>query len=219
MMALVLALGTLGVAYAHWSQTLTINEVVNTGKLEVGIRDAGTNDPGPALNEPNGMVHPDTSANGTNDPGYGKNVAAAYSDNDGTWLFNKDNEDYYDSVTETIVNAYPSYSATITLVFANNGTVPVKAEEVVIVPGLLTEFVEVTAWEIRDAGGVYASGSGLQALADALKGYQLDPCNTVEVDITKHVLQNGSETQNLLPMDATITLSETVKWTQWNMVQ
>jgi hypothetical protein len=122
-------------------------------------------------------------------------------------------------VTETIVNAYPSYSATITLVFANNGTVPVKAEEVLIVPGLLTEFVEVTAWEIRDADGVYAFGSGLQALADALQGYQLDPCNTVEVDITKHVLQNGATSGELLPMDATITLSETVKWTQWNMVQ
>jgi hypothetical protein len=225
MIALVLALGTLGVAYAHWSQTLTIYEEVNTGNLEVGIRDIGTNDPGPALTEEYGMVHPDSSDNGTLDPGYEKNVAAAYSVN-GVFKFTKDGVDYFHDVTETIVNAYPSYSATIFLEFANNGTVPVKAEEVVIIPGNLDEFVEVTGWEIRDAGGVYASGVGLAALAAALQGYQLDPCNTVEVDITKHVIQfvdaDGDGEQDpdeVLPMNATITLSETVKWTQWNMVQ
>ncbi len=56
-LALVMALGALGLGYAHWSQTLTITEVVNTGKFCVGIRDVGTNDSGPSLRD-GGLLYP-----------------------------------------------------------------------------------------------------------------------------------------------------------------
>ena len=122
-------------------------------------------------------------------------------------------------MTETIVNAYPSYSATITLEFANCGTVPVKCSAFIIDAGPDSGFIEITNWVIRnDDGTTYDTGSGLTALAGALYAYQIDPCNRVQVDITKHVLQNHSDTDELLPENATIVITETVTWTQWNMV-
>jgi hypothetical protein len=40
-LAMVLALGTLGVGYAHWSDTVYINQTVETGTVKIGIIKAG----------------------------------------------------------------------------------------------------------------------------------------------------------------------------------
>lgn len=226
-LALVLALGALGAAYATWSQTLTITEEVNTGTFIVGVRDVGTNDGGPALGETYkgvvGILHPESPpTDGKEDPGYSKNVAAARSV-DGEEKCMHEGTQYFHDVTETIVNAYPSYSCTITLEFANCGTVPAIVESVI--PGPVTDpdglfpYVEITSWEIRDDGGsVWKSGSGLTALEAALQGYQLDPCDVMQVDITKHIIQEiGDDPPVLCPQDATMTMTEDVKWVQWNV--
>lgn len=223
-LVMVLAMGLLGAAYATWSQTLTITEEVNTGEFCVGIRDVGTNDGGPALGEEylgiTGILYPIDSPNdGTIDPGYTKNVAAARSVN-GVYKCTHETVDFYEDVTETIVNAYPSYSCTITLEFANCGTVPAIVQSVtptmVSDPAGLFPYVEITSWEIRDdLGAVWASGSGLTALELALQGYQLDPCDVMQVDITKHIIQEIAG--ELCPQEATMTMTEDVKWIQWNV--
>jgi len=218
-LVLVMALGALGVGYATWSQTLTITEEVNTGKFCVGIRDAGTDDDGPALTETGGVLYPiDEPADGTLDPGYLKNVAAAHS-TDGVLKCEHETVEFFEDVTETIVNAYPSYSCTITLEFANCGTVPAIVESVT--PTMVSDadglfdYVEITSWVIYDdLGNEWGSGTGLTALEAALQGYQLDPCDVMSVDITKHIIQEIGGV--LCPEEATMTMTEDVKWIQWN---
>lgn len=218
-LALILALGALGVGYATWSQELIITEEVNTGSFVIGVRDVETNDPGPALSEPGGEVYPASASEGTRDPGYEKNVGAAYSEN-GEYKCTHEGIDFYHDVTETIVNAYPSYSCTITLEFANCGSVPGIVEsvtpEMISDPDGLYKFVEITAWEIfNDDGSTFDSGSGIDDLELALQGYQLDPCDVMRIDITKHILQDVGADE--CPQLATTSMKETVKWIQWNM--
>ena len=217
-LVLVLTMGLLGAAYASWSQTLLITEEVSTGEFCVGIRDVGTNDPGPALNEAGGMLYPTTSANGTIDPGYAKNVAAAESTN-GVYKCEHETVDFYEDVTETITNGYPSYSCNITLEFANCGTVPAKGVSVNRTidsdPDGLAKFVEITSWEIFDDGDAsVASGVTVSALETAIQAYQLDPCDTMKLVIAKHILQDVGNDE--CPQNGTCSFVENVKWVQWN---
>lgn len=250
-LALVLALGSIGVAYAHWSQTLTITENVTTGKLCVGVRDVGTNDPPPALKEyfnaVQGLVHPTgtnpnaipnetgTGGTGTEDPGYNKNVGSAISAN-GTFKCTHDGVDFFDSVKETIRNAYPSYSCNITLEFANCGTVPVKGNTFLTGQNLkdpqgLFQFIEIKSWKLTipgDANSPY-TGSGFTGLEARLKLIQLDPCKTMTLELEKHVKQtviveDGEDewgdpiyVELLCPENATCEFSETIEFIQWNV--
>jgi hypothetical protein len=239
-LVLVIALVGTGVAYAHWTQTLTITEVVNTGKFCVGIRDVGTNDPPPALNETNGMVHPTGAdplatpnetgtAGGTEDPGYNKNVASAKSEDVGTVKCTKNSLNYYEAVKETITNAYPSYSCTITLEAANCGTVPAKLETYTTVitsdVGGLATFIELTGWEIKvsnDNGVTWTtlgSGSGQTSWETwfSTNKPQLDPCNLMQMVFTKHIQQKNYQ-GTLCPQEASVTLTHSATFTQWNMV-
>lgn len=99
--AVVVALALVGVAYAWWSETLTINGTVQTGVVNVEFRNASDDD--------NGI-----------DPGYDKNVA------DCTESVSEDGN----SMTIAITNGYPSYTCTVSYAFSNPGTIPVKLQSV-----------------------------------------------------------------------------------------
>ena len=219
-LAVVLAVGAIGFGYANWSQTLTITEEVNTGDFCVGIRDVGTNDEGPSLAD-GGELYPDPDypeTEGTVDPGYTKNVGSANSVN-GTYKCTHEDVDFYEDVTETITNAYPSYRCTITLEFANCGSVPAKGQSFTKAttndPDGLAQFVVIEGWEIfDDAGGSVTTGVTVAELETALQAYQLDPCDTMTLTITKHILQDVGEVT--CPELGTCTFVETVTWVQWN---
>ena len=227
-LALVFALGALGVGFATWSQTLTIEEEVNTGEFCVGILDVGTDDPPPALNEAGGMLYPADSTEGTLDPGYTKNVASAESENIDEKCIHEDTQ-YYHKVKETITNGYPSYTCTIELRFANCGTVPAKGSTVtkVVAPGGdpdgLAEFVEITGWNLVDEAGTSVTGTTVAELEAALQAFQLDPCDTVTLFITKHIIQwidtdgdTVEDADEICPQNATATFVEEITWVQWN---
>ena len=235
-MVMVLAMGLLGVAFATWSQTLTITEEVNTGTFKVGVRDMGTNDDGPALGETwpaggsVGILYPTNSpTDGTLDPGYSKNVGAAHSEQ-GAEKFMHEEVQYYHDVTETIVNAYPSYSCNITLQFANGGTVPANGVSLIKTvgtdPNNLAPFVEITGWVIRDDTNAFvAKGTTVAALDTAIQAYQLDPCDIMQLDLVKHILQDvdlndDGDTEDEgeeCPQGASVTFTETILWQQWNV--
>jgi hypothetical protein len=99
--AVVLALALMGVAYALWSETLTISGSVATGEVDVAFQNASDND--------NGI-----------DPGYDKDVA------DCTVAVAPDGN----SMTITITNGYPSYTCTVSYEFLNDGSIPVKLQSV-----------------------------------------------------------------------------------------
>ena len=107
------ALAVMGMGYAHWSQTLYINGTVTTGKLCVGIRDMGTNDP------PN-----------TKDPGKDKDVGVTISINVGDPKCYHNNTPYYEEIMYKIENAYPCYNSTGFFWIANCGSIPVNITNV-----------------------------------------------------------------------------------------
>ena len=135
-MIMVLALTGVGVGFAHWFDTVTIIEEVNTGTVIIGIRDMGTTDDpyasdllpnpyGPAV-WPSGYPWVDPGWNGTHVIAYNKDVASTISVNGTIHCVKPDGRIFYDSVTETLTNCYPSYAPTIAVELTNCGTIPVK---------------------------------------------------------------------------------------------
>jgi predicted ribosomally synthesized peptide with SipW-like signal peptide len=167
-LALVLALGVLGVGFALWSQQLTITGTVNTGELKVGIVDTGTNDP-----PPNG-IDSGSVLEGPIDEGYDKNVGAIESIN-GQPKFEKEGIQYYHDVTYEITNAYPCYTGTGFFQVTNGGTIPVKLETITVTgatPEVTYTFTGLT------------------------EGQQIEPCETVFGEIHFHVEQIAAENTN-----------------------
>ncbi len=99
--AVVLALALMGVAYALWSETLSISGTVSTGAVDVAFQNATDDDDGI-------------------DPGYDKNVA------DCTVELGANG----DSMTINITNGYPSYTCTVSYEFFNSGTIPVILNDI-----------------------------------------------------------------------------------------
>lgn len=101
--ALVLALGMTGVAFAHWSQIIYIEGTVETGTVCVGWLDWENSD-----NE-----------------WLGKDVGSV-----AVWLEDVKGTHETDNIYETLVielnNVYPSYEAYIEVEIANGGTIPVN---------------------------------------------------------------------------------------------
>jgi hypothetical protein len=207
-LALVLALGTLGIGYATWSENVTVEQTVKTGTFMVGIADMGTNDSGVSQW----------------DPGYDKHVARTTSTNESAH-FVKDSVQYYHKVVETITNAYPSYSVNITYEFANGGTIPAKLKEwtTTITEGdpLLANCIELAWWQITKPDDSTVSGSGQTDLETELKKLQIHGCETFQLVITKHFLQDCPDPQNgtyEMPQGANVTMVHQAKWVQWNKI-
>jgi hypothetical protein len=112
---LIIALTLVGISYACWFKTLTINGYVKTGDLDVQITSVGTDD-GP-------LHYPDPDDPGIpygNDPGYTKDVGCCYASIDR--VVDPTNE----TLKINITNAYPCYHCSVHFTVSNLGTVPVK---------------------------------------------------------------------------------------------
>jgi len=185
--ALIIALAMTGVAYACWRQTIYVTGTVKTGKLCVGWVDAWTDD------------------NSGNDPGYEKNVGSSVvelKDKKGTH-----GEDIvYEKLKITVNNVYPCYSTTVTAVVANGGTIPVVVNgcptvNIISDPKGLAPFLDVTC-----------------SIVDYPKTFwpdmQIDPCQTVTVQCTLHVLQDVDEIE--CPQNARLEFEVAIEFVQWN---
>ena len=98
-LALVLALGTMGVGLAQWTETLTITGNANIGNLSVTFQDEGCAD-----NETTYDVADCTVS-----------VTGKDTDNE--------------TLTVTITNAYPCYTCTVAFEVLNDGSVPVDLDD------------------------------------------------------------------------------------------
>jgi hypothetical protein len=207
-LALVLALGTLGIGYATWSANVTIEQTIETGSLIVGVRDVGTNDDEVG----------DTGA----DPGQpeGKNVASCNSTNVvGTEICLKGQTQYYTEVEEVIENAYPCYSCNITYEFANCGTIPAKLKDwntTVDATSNMCDWVELTGWWLTD-GDTNPSGTTQASLMTALQAVQIHGCENITLTITKHIMQDHP-TLGECPMNGYCKMTHEAKWVQFNMI-
>lgn len=118
-LALVLALGSLGVGYALWSDSLYIEGTVNTGDVDVCVISVSDDDSSHQFNW---------------DPGYDKDVASTQA----TIID-------CNHVTVTVTDAYPSYENFVHFTTAILGTVPVRLQAIVITNP--NPCLEVDAWD------------------------------------------------------------------------
>lgn len=138
-LALVLALGTLGVGYAMWDKTIYIDTTVNTGEVNAEFVNAFTDDDGvvddaskDAGDDGGGTDYDywgpfssdDPSEGGPNPARYNKDVGMCYvtTDEDPQILH------FY------VENGYPCYWNTLWFEIMNTGTVPVNIEGLTVTP-------------------------------------------------------------------------------------
>lgn len=204
-----LALGMMGFGFAKWSDTVAVNAEVNTGNVLVGILDKGVNDTGA---DPN--VAPGINSEG-------KDVASIESLNNGTAV---GTTGYFESITETITNAYPYYAPGTTIEIASLGTVPVKIEALNVVwSGALADNVQCHAWTVTypsytyDATGAgtaataTATGTTFETLAAAIDGIQLHQDDVITIDLQVYFDQ---QSEMLESANGTFTVTAS----QWNEV-
>ena len=123
--ALVLALGALGVGYAMWDKTLTVEGTVNTGEVNMEIVSISSDDIGIDLGFLIDGVTP--------------------KDKDVGWTeVQIDPMDNQKGIV-TVHNAYPCYENYVHFSGWNSGTVPVKLQDIII--DNPNACITVTAWD------------------------------------------------------------------------
>jgi len=219
---LVIVLGSLGVGYAKWTDTVTINGTVNTGNVKIGIVDKGVVDTG---------ADPQCGV-GVNQEG--KDVAQTISTNLGEVKcycppVGEVRQSYYGSVEEDFTHVYPWYKSGFTVWLGNCGTVPVKVDNIE------ADYVAITCDNPQDLiswmsfGLVIVDENGNtvvnnpdtdMTLADieaALGHYQVGPCKYLIV--TLYVCFNEENAAGeTLPQNACASYDITITGSQWNEV-
>jgi len=121
-LALVLALGALGVGYASWTDTITINGSVSTGDVCLCITQTGAHAPftldpcGTGHLDPNGLYSTcDPLYFSDQEPAETKDVACT----DVTWVD-------CNTLGVTVTNGYPYYASGVDFTVCSCGSVPVK---------------------------------------------------------------------------------------------
>lgn len=189
-LVLVFAFAALGGAYAAWSDSIFINETVETGIVNITWANAESND-----NE--GNLDVGSKSVDIKDETESQ-VPRAYVDGKG------------DILEITLKNGYPGYTATVTADIKNIGTIPVKctfAENVAVTPcpwpWMKVRIVDADTndeyWnsESPNASGVTPT---------------IEPDKSIKVKIIEEVLDQA-------PQNSTSTFSIKVKGTQWNTFQ
>jgi len=145
-LAVALCLAITGAGFAMWDKTLYIDGTVNTGEVNMEILSVSSDDPP-------GFI----------DPGKDKDVGCTTAQIDPN-----DNQ----RVIVTITNGYPCYEVRVHFTAHNNGTVPVKLQDIIVTspPG----------------GELTVTGS------DGI-GEQIDPCVDRDNTIYIHVEQCAVE--------------------------
>jgi hypothetical protein len=174
-----------GVVYAHWQDTLQVNAAVNTGTADVNWTAVSTNDDskefpstvldGNTSRDPSGP-HPGGTAA---EPRYDKDVADCYAEIiEGVFVL-------------TVNNAYPSYHCTTYSTFKNEGSVPMKVQNIVT-------YVNYTEDE-----GSWVTHQGTPC------GFQIDPGEEFETINTLHIENDALQNHTYLA-------EQTIYWVNWN---
>jgi hypothetical protein len=222
-LVLVVLLGSLGVGYAHWRDTIYIDGTVEMGTVNISFDGAGIEPP--VCSE----FHEDPVGSGIIKPGeyLGKDVGSCEA-----WMVDYEEDVHsgkwgYETVKILIKNAYPSYRAHTTFVVHNIGTVPVNIISYVI-SGVKQDkagtkvcdlvFVDLGNYDgylFEDYDGDGNQGAGepevinLRVINNILP-YQLDPCNTEKSEVDLHFKQEAQQCHTYL-------LKMVITAQQWNL--
>jgi len=198
-LALVLALGTLGVAYAMWFDTLEIDGTISTGSLEIIFASQYDNDP----------------ATGADDPC----EAGSWNISSGTpvWDGGRYTKDYAsiastfedEFATISVNNAYPSYWGSVIWDVKNVGLIPVKFWSVNLTElskgnsewPVNVELVIGTRYYVdadtQNVDTTLDPGDDFSFILSCLNCCQIDPYNPTEdlgyIDVTVHLEQDAEQ--------------------------
>ena len=210
-LALVLALGALGVGYAMWSDTVVIEQTVQTGSVEVGVF-------GVTQYTEDKDVLDLTLSHGALK--FTKEITDAQVPMSA--LFGPGTYNFYESASVNITNLYPSLTVLEDFVIGSVGTVPVKLRVTLTVDDTagIYDHMDIN-WNVYLNGDWIDGGYGkatvagapgqLDAIVNTLEGIQLHECDVLVVYIDKHLQQEA-------PQDSGPSSFEfTVEAVQWNM--
>jgi hypothetical protein len=220
-LAVIMALGTMGVGYAMWFDTITINGTVKTGQVKlIWLNDsAETSDPAPGgkdspwgyLNLPPGMV---TLFDHTIIPG--QIGTLRHLDKNVGWTDAIITDPH--NVQVTLNDVYPCYAVNVSLHALNDGTVPVK----IPMPHLTyydPSLGQNVTGDLPKSTWVYVKGLdqyGETSVSDVIElywahdaGEQLEPHDVVEYSFYIHVLQPSRQ-------NYTYNFSISLTGEQWN---
>lgn len=189
-LALVLALGSLGVGYAAWTDTVTISGTVNTGEVDWEYYNIVS--PG----DPPFLTCLDTGI----DPGWDKDVGSTtgvFSDSDGDGDY-----DLLTLLTLTINNAYPCYYNHCSFWVHCNGSIPIR-----IVGATLT--YKGKDYSLPDGVWVTTDDEVLRFIWGDCTGHQLHFCDSRNMSFGFHVLQPAEQNH-------TYTFTISIVAVQWN---
>jgi len=195
-LVLVLALGSIGVGFAMWSETLTIDATVNTDEVDWEFVD-------------NSFDSKDKGNDWTGDLQVSAVLTALDKDVGSTtgYFTDEDGDGDLDTLWVTIHNAYPSYANDIAFWLHCNGTMPMYFEKVIINPGgieLTTAFPPVAKVDLTGEGD-----NDIEILWGDHIGTQWHFSNEAEISFLVHVLQDAPEGQSL-------SFSMSLVAVQWN---
>ena len=214
-LALVLALGTLGVGYAMWSDEVTIEGTVDTASLTIGFQEL-------------------ILAEGAEAEGKDVGSITGYLDVQKGLHYVKETGLYmpiYDKAIVTLNNTYPCYWGHITFTVANGGTIPavITGMNLTDPTGELT-FMWTTPppaspawglfWKDLNGNGVYDEPVHNDPLQPGERiilvkyvdniNVQLEPCSEVKSELDLHTEQ-AAEQNHTYKVVATITA---VQWAE-----
>jgi hypothetical protein len=202
-LALVLALGTLGIGYAAWIDTITIHGQVTTGELCWEFVSCNLLDHYAPVNY--GGDYPTATPDYTCYPGFkdqlywelDKNVAW------GTQNISADGK----TLAVTLNNAYPCYFNSMSFYVNNCGTVPLKVDHIVINGQIYTKNVPYVQYDFNGDGAY-----DFEIQWGDNWGEQIDPgARSPEFSFWMHVLQPCPQSQL-----NTLTFNITLVAVQWN---
>jgi predicted ribosomally synthesized peptide with SipW-like signal peptide len=208
-LALVLALGSLGVGYAMWSDTVTVSGPVETGTVSWTFnQDFSTNDP-----LPGGPPYDSGSLDWTITPG---DFSTIHRGNKNVGSANVSMIDPH-NIEVKLFNTYPCYAVTVTVHAENTGSIPINIGTPLLTypdPNNPGQFITVP---LPDSTVVYVPGNDQYGgVSNVLEfwwvdniGDQVEPGGEKETSFKIHVLQPAMQ-------DSEYTFSISVTVEQWN---
>jgi len=204
-LALVLALGTLGIAYAAWTDTVYINQTVETGVVRIGFAKIVTGEKPEYEGKDVGSISGKLSGEIV---GYIPNPIPGYPP-----------IPVYSEVVVLVNNAYPCYEVYDVVDVANVGTIPVIITDLTLSMKDMDTGEELV-WEDWaslppgvDVGGDFKNEDGeavLNLWAYNLVGEQLEPEEVSVLEIHKHLKQSAKQ-------GATYKVTISITGVQWNL--
>ena len=190
-LALVLALGALGVGYAMWDDTLQIEGEVNTGELSVIFESQYDNDP--SDNDPKEAGSWNLTTLAWEGARWDKNVASTTSTFDDK------------SARIVVTLGYPCYWGSVLWDVHNVGTIPAKLHSVTLT-NLSKQLVDYPMNKALDidtryyvdveqlrVNKVLQAGDDFSSILSAFGCEQIDACELGYLDVTVHVEQDAEQ--------------------------